>query len=211
MKIKVCGLKEPDNIKAVAELNPDYVGFINFSGSPRFIADMPRHVIDDLPAKIIKTGVFVNYSLEMISMLMREYGFNAVQLHGFENPEFCEALKGRVIVIKAFGVDENFDFSQLEPYIDHVDYFLFDAKTDKYGGSGISFNWKVLDNYKLDVPFFLSGGLSLDNLDEVLQINHPQFYLVDLNSRFEVTAGVKDIEKLKTAFEKIRKPVTNEI
>ncbi len=211
MKIKVCGLKEPDNIKAVAELNPDYIGFINFSRSPRFIANMPKSVIEGLPSKIIKTGVFVNDSVEMISMLIREYEFDAVQLHGFENPEFCKALKGRVTVIKAFGIDEDFDFSQLEPYVGHVDYFLFDTKTDKYGGSGISFNWEVLDNYKLDVPFFLSGGLSLDNLEEVLQINHPQFYLVDFNSRFEVTAGVKDIMKLKTAFEKIRKPVSHEI
>ena len=204
MKIKICGLKEPDNIKAVADLNPDYLGFINYSASPRFIGDLPVQVLDDLPGHLIKTGVFVNESLEMVRLLIKEYGFDAVQLHGYENPEFCEALKGMVTVIKAFGVDTNFDFEQLSPYLGHVDYFLFDTKTDKHGGSGETFDWGILEKYKFDVPFFLSGGLSLDNLDEVLKIKHPQFYLVDLNSRFEIESGMKDIEKIKEAVNKIK-------
>ena len=203
-------MREPENIKAVAALEPDYLGFINFSMSPRFIANMPVDVMETLPANIQKIGVFVNDSVEMISILIREYEFDAVQLHGYENPEFCEALKHRVTVIKAFGVDEEFDFSQLEPYVGHVDYFLFDTKTDKHGGSGVSFNWDVLQKYKLDIPFFLSGGLSLDNLEEVMKINHPQFYAVDLNSRFEVSPGIKDLEKLKNAFNLIR-PFANEV
>ena len=93
---------------------------------------------------------------------------------------------------------------QLEQYIDEVDFFLFDTKTDKHGGSGKSFDWSLLDNYKLDVPFFLSGGLSMDNLEEVKVIKHPQFYGVDLNSRFEIEPGLKDIDKLKNAFELLR-------
>jgi len=134
-----------------------------------------------------------------------------VQLHGYENPEFCEALKKRVTVLKAFGIEEDFDFEQLEPYVGNVDYFLFDTKTSKHGGSGQAFNWGILDKYILDVPFFLSGGLSPDNIEQVLTIKHPQFYGVDLNSKFETSPGIKDIEKLSKAFELLRQSATNEI
>ncbi|OKS86354.1 phosphoribosylanthranilate isomerase [Mucilaginibacter polytrichastri] len=211
MKIKVCGLKQPDNIEAIIALQPDYMGFICYGISPRFIADLPVDVLDRLPQAIQKTGVFVNDSLENISLLIKEYNFDAVQLHGYENPEFCEALKKRVTVLKAFGVDEGFDFEQLNPYAGKVDYFLFDTKTPKHGGSGLTFNWDILDKYKMDLPFFLSGGLSPDNIEQVLQIKHPQFYGVDLNSRFETAPGVKDIEKLSKAFELLRQSATNEI
>ncbi|NCD71748.1 phosphoribosylanthranilate isomerase [Mucilaginibacter agri] len=204
MKIKVCGLKAPENIKAVAELQPDYMGFISYGLSPRFIGDLKASVLNDLSDSIKKTGVFVNESLEHIGSLIREYGFDAVQLHGYENPEFCEALKGRATILKAFGIDEEFDFEQLKPYVGHVDYFLFDTKTDKHGGSGKTFNWGILDNYNLEIPFFLSGGLSPDNIEQVIFIKHPQFYGVDLNSRFETAPGIKDIEKLKQAFDLLR-------
>lgn len=211
MKIKVCGLKDPENIKAVAALQPDYVGFINYSLTPRFIGNLPVEVLNSLPGSIQKTGVFVNDSFESISVLIKEYGFDAVQLHGYENPEFCEALKKRVTVLKAFGIEENFYFEQLKHYVEHVDYFLFDTKTAKHGGSGQTFNWQILDQYTLDVPFFLSGGLSLDNMEQVLDIKHPQFYGVDLNSKFETSPGIKDIDKLSKAFELIRQSATNEI
>jgi phosphoribosylanthranilate isomerase len=115
-------------------------------------------------------------------------------------------------VFKAFGLDGNFDFGQLDNYINKVDYFLFDTKTAAYGGSGKTFDWGMLENYKLDVPFFLSGGISLDNLEEIKKINHPQFYGVDLNSRFEMAPGVKDTGKLKQAFDIINnQTITDEI
>jgi phosphoribosylanthranilate isomerase len=200
MKIKVCGLKYPDNINAIADLAPDYMGFIYYAKSPRFVDDIAAGTLASVPSSILKTGVFVNETAEEVQWLIEKFGFDAIQLHGNESPEFSGGFKGRVQVLKAFGLNENFDFEVLNPYVNKVDYFLFDTKTDAHGGSGKTFNWDVLDQYKLDVPFFLSGGLSLDNLNQIAKITHPQFYGVDLNSKFETAPGIKDIDKLKQAF-----------
>jgi len=204
MKIKVCGLKDPDNIEAIAALNPDYMGFICYDVSPRFIADMPADITEALPESINKTAVFVDEDEETIEALIYKFGFNTIQLHGDESPEFTSYFKHRVTVIKAFGLEKDFDFEQLNEYVGKVDYFLFDTKTDLHGGSGKSFDWDILANYKLNTPFFLSGGLCLDNLEEVKNITHPKFYGVDLNSRFETAPGLKDIEKLKQAFNMLK-------
>jgi phosphoribosylanthranilate isomerase len=201
MKIKVCGLREAHNIEAVAALKPDYMGFIWYAQSPRYVYRLPEDVVKNLPANIIKTAVFVNENIDVIRALIKQFDFNAVQLHGQESPEFCAELKQEVQVLKAFGLDEHFDFNELNAYADKVDYFLFDTKTEKHGGSGKIFNWDVLQEYQLNVPFFLSGGLSLDNLEEIKYIKHPAFYGVDLNSRFETAPGLKNIDKLKQAFE----------
>ena len=211
MKIKVCGLRDAENIKAVAALGPDYIGLIRYERSPRYVGNLDEAGLEALPEAILKTGVFVNESAESIQLLIEKYGLNAIQLHGNESADFAAAFKNKVVVLKAFGVDENFDFKQLENYVGSVDFFLFDTKTAAHGGSGETFNWSILNNYKLDVPFFLSGGLSLDNLAEIKNIKHPQFYGVDLNSRFETSPGMKDIEKLKKAFALIKQYTTNEI
>lgn len=210
MKIKVCGLRDKENIEAVAALKPDYMGFISYGPSPRYINNMPADILVNLPANISKTGVFVNESKENIDELIADYGFTAIQLHGSESPEFANSFRNKVTVLKAFGLNNDFDFEQLNNYANKVDYFLFDTKTDTHGGSGRTFDWRILDKYKLDIPFFLSGGLSLDNLDEVTHIDHPQFYGVDLNSKFETSPGIKDIEKLKKAFDMLNYR-TNEI
>ena len=156
--------------------------------------------------------IFVNETAETINALIDKYGFDTIQLHGNESPEFSDAFRSKVTVIKAFGVDNNFNFDQLQAYAGKVDYFMFDTKTAGYGGSGKTFDWSILNNYTLNIPFFLSGGISPDNIREVKNITHPQFYAVDLNSRFETEPGVKDLEKLKNAFDTIRKSnITNEI
>ncbi len=211
MKIKVCGLRDAENIQAVADLGPDYVGFIGYAKSPRYIGDLAPETLNSVPENIIRTGVFVNEDAGVVDQLITKYHFGAVQLHGSETPEYCAHFKGRVQVLKAFGVDEAFDFGQLEAYVGHVDYFLFDTKTVAHGGSGKTFDWAVLKNYTLDVPFFLSGGISLDNLDEIKKIDHPKLYGVDLNSRFELSPGLKDINLLKQAFEKIKQFDTHEV
>lgn len=211
MKIKVCGLRDPENIKAVAALAPDYVGLICYGLSPRYVKDMPADVLNNLSAGISKTAVFVDETKETIDRLIDTYGFTTIQLHGKESPEFAGSFRNQVTVFKAFGLDNDFDFGQLDNYVTKVDYFLFDTKTDSHGGSGKTFNWNVLDKYNLDVPFFLSGGLSINNLEEVTKITHPQFYGVDLNSRFETAPGMKDIEKLKKAFDMIKQHTTHEI
>lgn len=238
MKIKVCGLKYPGNINEVASLSPDYLGFICYDQSPRYINDLPVDALRKLMP--FKTGVFVNESIEKIVDRINEYDLDAVQLHGDEGVWLCDALKNKkaiaitnvkmvtkggrelkkqreeitqsvkldkdITVIKAFGINESFDFDQLNSYTDSVDYFLFDTKTPKHGGSGTAFNWDVLQKYSLNIPFFLSGGLSLDNLAEVQKIKHPMFYGVDLNSRFETEPGLKDVELLKKAFNLLRQP-----
>jgi phosphoribosylanthranilate isomerase len=207
VKIKVCGLKHPENIKAVAALAPDYMGFICYEKTPRFVSELPAEALGGLPDDIYRTAVFVNESKEKIERLIGQFGFNVIQLHGDESPEFCQYFRNKVKVFKAFGMDDSFDFSTLEAYADSVDYFLFDTKTTGYGGSGKTFNWKMLENYTLDVPFFLSGGISLDNLEIIKQIKHPRFYGVDLNSRFELEPGLKDIQKLTKAFEILRQSI----
>ena len=211
MKIKVCGLRDAENIKAVAALGPDYIGLIRYERSPRYASNLVDAGLETLPKTILKTGVFVNESAENVAQLISKYNLNAIQLHGNESADFAVAFKNKVVVLKAFGLDENFDFNCLENYVGSVDFFLFDTKTAAHGGSGETFNWSTLDEYKLNVPFFLSGGLSLENLHEIKNIKHPQFYGVDLNSRFETSPGMKDIEKLKKAFAIVKQYTTNEI
>ncbi len=211
MKIKVCGLKDPENIKAVAALAPDYMGFIFYGPSPRYVDELQSDVLNAIPHTINKTAVFVNESAETINKLIEKFNFDFIQLHGDEKPALCNSFRDKAIVIKAFGINDDFDFEQLKAYKKKVDLFLFDTKTDSHGGSGKTFNWDILDKYELDIPFFLSGGLSLDNLDEVKTINHPQFYGVDLNSKFETAPGLKDLKKLGKAFNIIRETNTNEL
>jgi len=194
-------MKYPENISAVAALQPDYMGFIFYPKSPRYIGESEKTLIAE---NVVKTGVFVNESADVIEETIQGHQLGAIQLHGDESPDLCELFKNKVIVIKAFGVDEHFDFATAEPYVGKVDYLLFDTKTSKHGGSGQLFDWSLLDKYQLDVRFFLSGGLSPDNISEVKAIKHPQFYGVDLNSRFEIEPSLKDIAKLKVAFKILR-------
>jgi phosphoribosylanthranilate isomerase len=203
MKIKVCGLRDPDNIKAVEALAPGYMGFICYEKSPRFIGTMDDDELVNISTDISKVGVFVDEDADSISKLIYKYKFDAIQLHGNESPAFCDMFKHEVQVIKAFGIDEDFDFTKPDAYKNNVDFFLFDTKTPVHGGSGQTFDWDILDKYKLDVPFFLSGGLSPDNLNEMKNIKHPAFYGVDLNSKFEVSPGLKNIDKLTQAFNTI--------
>jgi phosphoribosylanthranilate isomerase len=207
MNIKVCGLKYPENIKAVAALGPDYMGFIFYGPSPRFADDLSSQLLNDIPASIYKTGVFVNESEENINKQIDKYNFNAIQLHGDESPEFCNSFRNKVTVLKAFGLHEDFDFEVLNGYSDSVDFFLFDAKTPVHGGSGKTFDWSILDKYKLEIPFFLSGGISLENLEEVKNIAHSRFYGIDLNSKFETAPGIKNIEQLEKAFDIIKQTI----
>ncbi|MGI4750824.1 MAG: phosphoribosylanthranilate isomerase [Janthinobacterium lividum] len=204
MKIKVCGMKFPENIRAVAALQPDYLGLIFYPHSPRFVGYEINEELAMLRLPAKKVGVFVDKDFSTIKNLIQKYHFDVVQLHGNESAETCAVLRKTVEVIKAFGVDENFDFDLLNAYKDNVDYFLFDTKTTDHGGSGKVFNWNVLEKYQLDVPFFISGGLSNENISSVLQFKHPAFYGVDLNSQFEDEPGLKNIEKLKEAFDLIK-------
>lgn len=206
LKIKVCGMKYQANIRDLAALEPDFMGFIFYPPSKRFIGvEFEKQDIEHLNSVIKRTAVFVNAQFHEIVEFANLYGIKTLQLHGAESPELCEQLKQKGFsIIKAFGVDENFNFDVLVNYEDHIDFFLFDTKTSEYGGSGLSFNWDILQKYQIEKPFLLSGGLSLENLEEVLKIENKHFYGVDLNSKFEIEPGLKDIEKLEKAFELIK-------
>ncbi|GAB2767222.1 phosphoribosylanthranilate isomerase [Salinimicrobium soli] len=205
LKLKVCGMRDPGNIREVAELKPDYLGLIFFEKSPRHV----NEVIPETNASIKKTGVFVDASADYILKRQQEYKLSAIQLHGNESPQFCRELKNslpkNVELIKVFSVGEDFDFSELEPYEGVVDFFLFDTKGKNKGGNGISFDWEILKKYPSTVPFFLSGGIGPEGVSEIKELHQffeqqnkqGIFYGVDVNSRFETEPALKDAKKLK--------------
>ena len=184
MKIKICGMKHPDNILELGALLPDYMGFIFWDKSARYFDG----IIPELPQSIKKTGVFVNETVENIAKKVKQYNLQAVQLHGNETADFCVELKNKLAkhieIIKVFSILNTFDFEALKPFESVCDYFLFDTKGKLPGGNGTTFDWKVLEKYPSSTPFFLSGGIGLDEVDAVkaiLKTNLP-VYAVDLNS-----------------------------
>lgn len=189
-------MKVPGNIAEAVLLQPDYLGFIFYPGSKRFIADLNPELIRNIPSTIKTTGVFVNEELEIVKKAIVTYQLKAVQLHGEESAAYCGELKGLAEVIKAFGIHETFDFNQLDGYINQVDYFLFDTKTPEHGGSGKTFSWQLLGNYHLEKPYFLSGGIGMAHLADLQQFKDERLYAVDVNSRFEIAPGLKDIALL---------------
>ena len=213
--LKVCGMKFTKNIQQVAALQPDYLGFIFYGKSKRNF----EGIIPELPKNIKKTGVFVNEYIEILVSLVEEYQLEAIQLHGEESVEYIKELKSQIElsqelyqnenfklgkktaieIIKVFGIKDHFDFEILNSYLDDVDYFLFDTKGDEKGGNGIHFNWQILKNYQFSKPFFLSGGIGLDDVEKVQEIlkHSLPIYGLDVNSKFEMEPGKKNIEALK--------------
>jgi len=213
MKLKVCGMKDPQNILSLAELKPDYLGLIFYPKSKRYIADPDKTVLASLPASISLTGVFVDEPEEELVEKVINYGLSAVQLHGGESPQYCSHLRAKldemlpkkpIELIKAFGIYPGFDFSSIEAYNNVVDYFLFDTKTSDLGGSGIAFDWAILDQYEGEKQFFLSGGLSAENIKDLFNFKIKKIYALDLNSKFETEPGIKNVESIRYAFQLIR-------
>lgn len=197
MKLKICGMKEEKNIKSIATLDPDYMGFIFWKDSPRNISIK----IPELKKKIKKTGVFINSSIKQILKIIEEENLQAVQLHGDETPEFCSKLNKleSVEVIKVFNISNSFNFSKLKLFEDSCDFFLFDTKGKLPGGNGLVFDWSILKNYKYKKPFFLSGGIGIENVDELINMKNTNLplYAIDVNSKFESQAGIKKLNLLK--------------
>ena len=196
LKIKVCGMKFTANREAVEKLPVDFLGFIFYTKSKRFVGENTDPGL--FHSSKTKVAVFVDENAFEILGLTKNLGFEYVQLHGKENPKTCRLLKKQGLkVIKAFNLNEDFDFSSLQAYSKSVDYFLFDTKTDLPGGSGKKFNWEILEKYQENVPFFLSGGIGPEDAEAIRKLEHPQLFGIDLNSGFEDEPGVKNIEKLK--------------
>ena len=198
MKIKICGLKFESNILGLSKLKPDYMGFIFWEKSKRLVIGSTPNLSK---TKIKKTGVFVNADFEKIKDKVRVHKLEAIQLHGFESPEFCEKIKNLgVEIIKAFSIDGNFNFKILEEYELCSDYFLFDTKGKSPGGNGISFDWEILRNYKYEKKFFLSGGIGIESISAIKKIKNLSLplFCVDINSKFELNPGEKNIELIKS-------------
>ncbi|GGW22851.1 phosphoribosylanthranilate isomerase [Arenibacter certesii] len=208
MKLKVCGMKYPDNMLEVASLQPDYLGFIFWEPSTRFF----NSTLANIPKNIKKVGVFVDAPVKEIIEKIRKYSLQAVQLHGKESPEFCSELRQtckatlddaekKLEIIKVFSIKDNFDFSVLEAYEEVCDYFLFDTKGKLPGGNGYAFSWKILKEYPSKKPYFLSGGIGIEETGKIIDfLQRPESkycYAIDVNSKFEAEPGLKEVEKLK--------------
>jgi phosphoribosylanthranilate isomerase len=193
-KLKICGMKYAANIWEVSQLSPDFMGFIFYPKSKRFVGK--DFMMPEISSDIKKVGVFVNQSMACISDKVKKYKLDFIQLHGDESVEFCEKMSGNIKVIKAFGVDGNFNFSILNEYESFCDFFLFDTKTNEFGGSGKSFDKNILANYNLEKQFFISGGIDLDEWARP-HTQDSRLFAFDVNSKFEIEPGLKDINKLK--------------
>ena len=199
IKLKICGMKYPENIKEISTLNPDYLGFIFWEKSSR---NMNLETIPEIPRSIKKVGVFVNASINEINEKIKFFQLDIVQLHGNESVTYCKNVKKLgVEVIKVFSIGDKFDFTTIKEYVLFVDYFLFDTKGKLPGGNGITFDWNVLENYHFNIPYFLSGGIGIteiDGLKEFLKSPAAQkCFGIDVNSRFEKKPGTKNKIKLE--------------
>ena len=190
-------MREADNIREVEALGIDMMGFIFWPKSSRYVSQRP----DYLPKRVKRVGVFVDEEPEQVRRLAGEYGLDYIQLHGHEMPEVISYLRTPALphprIIKAFNISTEEDLLQTKPYEGLVDYFLFDAKGKSVGGNGEKFNWDVLKAYQGSTPFLLSGGIGPDDAERVNAFYHPKCIGIDLNSRFELAPGLKDITKLR--------------
>ncbi len=198
LRLKVCGMTDKENISEVAALQPDFLGFIFYKESSRFFDG----VIPPLPESIKKVGVFVDERVEVISDKIDKHTISVIQLHGHETPEICRLLKTTgADIVKVFSIKDTFDFSILKAYEDVCDYFLFDTKGKLPGGNGYAFNWELLKDYPSTKPYFLSGGIGMDDIESIkdfLQKPESQHcYAIDVNSKFEIEPGLKDVQQLK--------------
>ncbi|HTB51749.1 MAG TPA: phosphoribosylanthranilate isomerase [Ferruginibacter sp.] len=197
MNIKVCGITQMKQLQQLDGLNIDFAGFIFHKDSPRYVGDkISKDEMQSADFDVKKIGVFVNAGYDEIMETVEDYGLDIVQLHGDETPELCEQLMEDVEVIKAFSIG-NDDVSideMIEDYDEVCDYYLFDTKANgSIGGTGTKFDWKKIAKSKIEKPFFLSGGISVEDIAQIKAFKHPDYFGIDVNSRFEKSPGVKDM------------------
>lgn len=199
MKLKVCGMRDPNNMFEVAGLKPDLMGFIFYPDSKRAVqVDALQKPLKSLDKSIQKVGVFVNHPLKEMLYICRTLKLDYAQLHGDESPAYLAGVRSAGVgVIKVFLIDSSFDWTQTEDFYDLADFFLFDTASNHYGGSGKRFNWQILSGYAGSKPFFLSGGIDLGDVSKIIALDHPQLTGIDVNSRFEREPAMKDIHKLQ--------------
>lgn len=198
LKVKVCGMRNLENISEVIKAGADMLGFIFFEKSKRYVEEsLPFRGVG---GKVLKAGVFVNAKEQYINAKIADYQLDYVQLHGDESPEYCTVIKAenpKVKVIKVFSVGASFDFTKTEEYQAVADLFLFDTKGKERGGNGFKFNWKILQEYQGETPFLLSGGISLEDVEAVKAFKHPKLWGVDINSGFESAPAIKKAKEVE--------------
>lgn len=209
LKIKVCGMRDIDNIEAIRATGVDLMGLIFFDKSKRYVlsnqAFRENENVSVFAAKGVKNipafaGVFVNASIPYIQKQTAKFQLTYAQLHGEESPEYCRDLSRELPelkLIKVFSVGETFNFAQTEAYAPYVDLFLFDTKGKERGGNGVKFNWEILQAYRGDKPFMLSGGITLQDAEAIADFEHPRLWGVDINSGFESSPGLKKAKEVK--------------
>lgn len=206
MIVKVCGMREEENIRQVEQIGIDWMGFIFYVKSKRHVAELPAY----LPVKAKRVGVFVDYSVTDILEKVKLFRFNGIQLHGAETPAFCQELRSAlkeasladVFINKAFGIAVEADFENVKAFEGVCDHYIFDTKTPTKGGAGYSFDWSLLKAYQGSTPFLLSGGIGPDSLEALRSFAHPQWVGIDLNSKFEIAPALKDAELLNSFIKK---------
>lgn len=205
LKIKVCGMKDPQNLEQLCDLAPEFVGFIFYSDSKRFVGSNPDPALFQIPgSKIKKVGVFVNQEISQVKRAVNDHDLDMVQLHGREPVEYCRDLAGEGMqVIKA--IDPREPHPALESYSRVVDLFLFDSAGEGHGGTGRKFDWNLLQAMNIQAPFLLSGGIGPGDADILRKINLNGLAGIDINSRFEMSPGIKDIQKLRKFISELRK------
>jgi phosphoribosylanthranilate isomerase len=199
LKIKVCGMADPENAGLISKMEVDYMGFIFYPGSKRYVGDNPdESLFNALPGRILKTGVFADADPSLLSDVADKYGLDLIQLHGNETTGYCRSLNGRNFkIIKAFKVGKDFNLNTTMDYLDVCDYFLFDTDKGNGGGSGTKFDWSIFDGYNQGKPFFLSGGIGPDDAETLRRLEYRDLFAVDINSRFEFRPGFKDAVKVE--------------
>lgn len=206
MNLKVCGMTDFEQLKTLEEFGIEFAGLIFYEGSKRFVSNKledQKSQIRNLQIK--RVGVFVNARTEDIKEKVKEYGLSYVQLHGDESPEFCEEIKKFIPVIKAVRInDETKLLNELRDYEEACDYFLFDTDSKHYGGTGKKFDWQILESVAIAKPFFLSGGIGLQDVAEINAFDHPMFYAIDINSKFEISHGIKDLKQVEAFIQNLK-------
>ncbi|MCO5236754.1 MAG: phosphoribosylanthranilate isomerase [Chitinophagaceae bacterium] len=210
MRIKICGNTDLNQVYALDEMGVEFAGFIFYSGSSRYVVGrIPGEELRRAKLGIQKTGVFVNAGYEEVMQQVKQFGLQMVQLHGDESPMLCERIGKQVPVIKVFRVKKEDDISdRLRNYRGVCEYFLFDTDTAGYGGSGHQFDWGVLDTKTIDKPFFISGGIGVEEVEDLknwVARSGRNLFAVDINSKVEISPGIKDVEKVKQFVEVWRK------
>ena len=204
MIVKVCGMRDGDNIREVEQLSIDWMGFIFYPKSSRYVSEVPAY----LPTKCKRVGVFVDASTDEIIKKIHDFSLDAIQLHGNEYPEQIShllSLTSHLSIIKAFNIATAEDLKSTASYTGLADYFLFDTKGQSVGGNGEKFDWSVLDSYEGETPFLLSGGIGPDDAARVSSFRHPKCAGIDLNSKFESSPAYKDVTTLSRFLNEINK------